>query len=354
MNVEYTGFVPLTLPELSTLTEELSSLLGTQHSPVIIPGEAILGIEAVAAGIAAPGRTILNIVTGPYGSLFGQWLTRGGADVVEVKVPFDQVVTVEQVAAAIEQYQPVALSFVQAEVVTGGSNPAEEIFRLARRHDLITVTDSVSAVGGESLPVDEWEVDFAVIGAQKALAGPNGVSAVSISPRGWAFLESNDRAPRNSILSLLDLRPAPDGSAPLRVPPFIPVLEARALIQALRAVFEEGLPQVISRHERAAASAIAGITALGLAPWQKDSRHYSTLTTTVRINGEQRLLIRQPIGIVAPGDRELNGQLLRINHFGRQASREGVEAAIQTLAGLLEQDAGAAVQAVRQVWGEPV
>lgn len=147
MNVEYTGFVPLTLTELNTLTEELSRLLGTQYPPVIIPGEAILGIEAVAAGIAAPGRTILNIVTGPYGSLFGQWLERGGANVVEVKVPFDQVVTVEAVAAAIEQYQPVALSFVQAEVVTGGSNPAEDIFRLARKHDLITVTDSVSAVG---------------------------------------------------------------------------------------------------------------------------------------------------------------------------------------------------------------
>ncbi|MFD2877978.1 aminotransferase class V-fold PLP-dependent enzyme [Paenibacillus rhizoplanae] len=148
MNRQTTGFVPLTLSELDTLTQQLSRLLGTQHPPVIIPGEAILGIEAVAAGIAAPGRTILNIVTGPYGSLFGEWLTRGGATVAEVKVPFDQVVTVEEVAAAIELHQPVAISLVQAEVVTGGSNPAEEIFKLARRHDLITVTDSVSAVGG--------------------------------------------------------------------------------------------------------------------------------------------------------------------------------------------------------------
>ncbi|QUL57875.1 alanine--glyoxylate aminotransferase family protein [Paenibacillus tritici] len=352
MNRKYTGFVPLSLSELDTLTQELSRLLGTQHPPVIIPGEAIIGIEAVAAGIAAPGRTILNIVTGPYGSLFGEWLERGGATVAQVKVSFDQVVTVEEVAAAIERYQPVALSFVQAEVVTGGSNPAEEIFKLARRHHLITVTDSVSAVGGEALNVDEWEVDFAVIGAQKALAGPNGVSAVSISPRGWAFLESNERAPRNSILSLLDIKPSPDGTAPLRVPPNIPVLEARALIEALEAVAEEGLSQVIKRHERAAASAIAGISELGLEAWQKDSRHYSTLTTTVRINDEQLLLIKQPMGIVAPGDGELFGQLLRINHFGTNASRDSVESAVQTLARLLKQDAGQAVQAVRQVWSD--
>lgn len=79
--------------------------------------------------------------------MFGEWLTRGGATVKEVKVPFDQVVTVEEVAAAIELHQPVAISLVQAEVVTGGSNPAQEIFELARSHDLITITDSVSAVG---------------------------------------------------------------------------------------------------------------------------------------------------------------------------------------------------------------
>lgn len=150
MSREHKGFIPLSLSEFDTLTSLLSRLLSTGHPPVIIPGEAILGIEAVAAGISAPDRTILNIVTGPYGSLFGQWLERGGATVVEVKVPFDEVVTVQEVAAAIERFKPCALSFVQAEVVTGGSNPAKEIIKLARAANLVTVTDSVSAVGGEA------------------------------------------------------------------------------------------------------------------------------------------------------------------------------------------------------------
>ncbi len=207
MSQEHKGYVPLSRPEWDTLTRQLSSLLSTQHAPVIIPGEAILGIEAVAAGISAPGRTILNVVTGPYGTLFGEWLERGGATVVEVEVSFDEVVTANAVQTAIEKYSPCALSFVHAEVVTGGSNPARDILKIARGFNLITVMDSVSAVGGEDLLVDEWAADFVAIGAQKALAGPNGVSAVSISPRGWEFLETNSHAPRNSILSLLDLKP---------------------------------------------------------------------------------------------------------------------------------------------------
>ncbi|WHY19508.1 aminotransferase class V-fold PLP-dependent enzyme [Paenibacillus sp. G2S3] len=352
MSPEHKGYVPLSLAEYNKLTHLISKILFTEHLPVIIPAEAILGIEAVAAGIAAPGRTIVNIVTGPYGSLFGKWLERGGATVIEVKVPFDEVVTGDQVTSAIKEFNPCALSFVQAEVVTGGSNPAKEIFKIAKEFNLITVTDSVSAVGGEALLVDEWGVDFAVIGAQKALAGPNGVSAVSISPRGWEFLESNKNAPRNSILSLLDLRPSLDGTAPLRVAPNIPALEARALILALTRIEEEGLEQVIKRHERAAAATVAGIHFLGLSPWQKDSRHYSTLTTTVRITGKQDLQIEQPIGIVAPGDGELFGHLLRINHFGTNAALQSVEEAISTLAELLKQDPDQALEAVRLAWGE--
>ncbi|MFM1655004.1 pyridoxal-phosphate-dependent aminotransferase family protein [Brevibacillus sp. B_LB10_24] len=350
MNREYKGFVPLSLSEFDTLTQLLSRLLSTQHPPVIIPGEAILGIEAVAAGIAAPGRTFVNVVTGPYGTLFGKWLERSGATVVEVKVPFDEVVTAEEIAEAIERFNPCAVSFVQAEVVTGGSNPAKEICRIARDFNIITVTDSVSAVGGEALLIDEWGVDFAIIGAQKALAGPNGVSAVSISPRGWEFLSSNEYAPRNSILSLLDLKPSRNGAEPLRVPYNIPTLEARALIQALNRIEEEGLEQVIKRHELAAASTVAGIKALGLDPWQKDSRHFSTLTTTVRIAGEQNLHIDQPIGIVAPGDGDLFGQLLRINHFGADANQQSVEEAISTLAQLLKKDPDLALQAVQLIW----
>ncbi|MBT2288471.1 alanine--glyoxylate aminotransferase family protein [Paenibacillus albidus] len=348
---EHKGFVPLSLPEFDTLTRLLSKILSTGHPPVIIPGEAILGIEAMAAGISAPGRIFLNVVTGPYGSLFGKWLERGGATVVEVKVLFDEVVPAEEIAAAVERFNPVALSFVQAEVVTGGSNPAKEILKIARGFNLITVMDSVSAVGGEALLVDEWGVDLVAVGAQKALAGPNGVSAVSISPRGWEFIESNEYAPRNSILSLLDLKPSPDGTTLVRVPPNIPTLEARALIAALTAVEEEGLEQVIQRHESAAASAVAGIKALGLEPWQKNSKHYSTLTTTVRISGEQNLRIDQPVGIVAPGDGELFGHLLRINHFGANACRQSVEEAVTTLAQLLNQDADDALKAIRLVWG---
>lgn len=344
--------IPLSLEEFDEITELFGKVLSTEHAPVVIAGEAILGIEAMAAGVAAPGRTILNIVTGPYGSLFGGWLERGGATVVEVKVSFDKVVTVREVHEAIKRHNPCAISFVQAEVVTGGSNPAKEILEVAREYQLVTIMDSVSAVGGELLLTDEWGVDLVAVGAQKALGGPNGISSVGISPRGWKFIESNPHAPRNSILSLLDLKPAADHSGLRRVPPNLPSLEGRALISALSRVEEEGLEQVIRRHELAAASFHAGAAQLCLTPWQQDSQFYSTLTSTIRISDKPLLQIDQPIGIVAPGDGELFGQLLRVNHFGLNASKESVLAALTTLAGLLKHDSEHALKAASAKWEE--
>ena len=69
---------------------------------------------------------------------------------------------------------------------------------------VLTVVDAVAAIGAEPIAVDGWGIDVAVIGGQKALAGPAGVSAASVSDRAWRRIENNPVAPRSSTLSLLD------------------------------------------------------------------------------------------------------------------------------------------------------
>ncbi len=345
-------FSPLTLSEFDTLTGQLSRLLSTKEAPVIIPGEAILGIEAIAAGVSAPGRTILNIVTGPYGSLFGEWLTRGGSEVVEVVTAFDEVVTIEKIAAAIKEYCPCAISFVQAEAITGGSNPTEKILELARQNNLITIIDSVSAIGAEPVLMDEWNIDFVAVGPQKALAGPNGISAVGISKRGWEFLEANDYAPRNSILSLLDYKDLSDRFTGRKVPANISVLEARALIEALNDIEQEGLINVNRRHSLSSKASIAGIKALGLKPWQNKEVGFSPLNTTVRILSENKIKIEQSEGIIAPGDGDLYQKLIRINHYGASANRRSVEEAIVILARIMNKEPDEALTEIRSIWSD--
>jgi aspartate aminotransferase-like enzyme len=339
--------VPLTVFELARLQQSWARILSTTQVPLVVPGEAILGIEAIAAGVAAPGLRVLNLVSGPYGDQFGTWLERRGAEVVNLKCGYHEVIDAGQVARAIESHRPTVLALVQAESATGGTNPTAAILSLARDHGLVTIVDAVSAVGAEPVLVDPWGADFVAVGAQKGLAGPNGVSAVVVSPRGWALVEANPSAPRGSILSLLDHRAA---QAPgLAVPTAIPVLEARALVDALALVEEEGLDAVYARHRRASAATRAALGPLGLVPWQAQAENCAPVNTTVRVPSVGRAL-EVPVGLVAPGDGVLRGQLWRVNHYGANADLGRVEEAVETLASLVGRPAGEALAAAQQAW----
>ena len=66
------------------LADHISALLGTANDTLLIQGEAIVALEAVATSLAKPKCRALNIVTSPYGTWFGTWLKRGGVEVVEL------------------------------------------------------------------------------------------------------------------------------------------------------------------------------------------------------------------------------------------------------------------------------
>ena len=59
------------------------------------------------------------------------------------------------------------------------------------------------SIGGHALDVDRLGIDIAVIGSQKALAGPAGLSAISVSKKAWQLI-AHQQAPQGSMLSLLD------------------------------------------------------------------------------------------------------------------------------------------------------
>jgi aspartate aminotransferase-like enzyme len=348
---------PVTADEWRALEGRYSDAVGGDRDVVLLQAEAILGIEAIALAVAAPGRTALNVVTGPYGALFGSWLRRGGAEVVDLIVPFDDAVTVDAVAEAIGAHRPDLLAIVHAEAATGGTNPIAEIAAIARDAGLITVLDSVSAVGAEPVPAAQWGIDFTALGAQKSLGGTPTPSAVAVSDRGWAYVESNPAAPRNSSLSLLDLREGWNRTDRTAVPGLPSWLDARALLRAFDRIEAEGFDALHERHRRAAAASVAGLEALGLEPWQRRAQARAPIVTTVRVPREPdaRAALRDGAlgGILSPGNGDLRGRLLRINHYGDAAALPPVTDALQRLAAALGVDPADAVEAASQGWTAP-
>jgi aspartate aminotransferase-like enzyme len=171
------------------LADRLAALMKTRNDVLLIQAEAVLALEAVATSLARTGLKALNIVTSPYGAWFGDWLKRGGSDVINLAAEPGRPIAIEAVRQQLDEHPDISvLSLVHAESATGILNPLEDIVRLARERGVLTVVDAVASIGGHALNVNADGIDIVVIGPQKALAGPTGVSAISVSDRAWAML----------------------------------------------------------------------------------------------------------------------------------------------------------------------
>ena len=96
--------VPLvTASEYASIEDRCRQVLGTERATFVFQGEAIVVLEAAARGLGRPGVAALNLVHGPYGGFFGQWLSEAGAQVEDLVVPFDQAVGPELVEAALDR-----------------------------------------------------------------------------------------------------------------------------------------------------------------------------------------------------------------------------------------------------------
>ncbi|MFP3990460.1 aminotransferase class V-fold PLP-dependent enzyme [Streptomyces sp. E11-3] len=386
---------PLTATRFAEIERRVARLLRTEQDVVIMQGEALLPLEACIRSGARPDSTALNIVTGPYGQTFGNWLRDCGAHVVDLTVPFHTAVTARQVEQALAEHPEIDfVSLVHAEAATGNTNPVAEIGKVVRAHGALFMVDAVASVAAEPLLVDAWGVDLCVIGAQKAMGGPAGVSAVSVSERAWQRFAENPRAPRRSYLSLLDWKERwIDGGR--RVLPHAPAqLEMLALEACVERIEEAGLDTVTTRHARAAEATRAGTLALsgaassaradgqsdgqsdghsggqgrtqsggGLQPYVHDAADAAPVATTLRVPAGTdasalvaRALAADPTLPVVAGGGALAQEMIRVNHYGADATVDVVHATLAALGAALVEEAGATVdlaaarRAVTAVW----
>ncbi|MGW0642843.1 pyridoxal-phosphate-dependent aminotransferase family protein [Streptomyces badius] len=356
---------PLTAGHFAAIERRVARLLATEQDVVITQGEALLPLEGCIRGGARPGSTALNVVTGPYGQTFGNWLRDCGAQVVDLAVPFHTAVTADQVAEALAGHPEIDfVSLVHAEAATGNTNPVAEIGEVVGAHGALFMLDAVASVGAEPLLPDAWGVDLCVIGAQKAMGGPAGVSAVSVSARAWERIAANPAAPRRSYLSLLDWKERWIDGGRTALPHAPAQLEMLGLEACVARIEDEGLETVMARHASAAAATRAGAVALGggLEPYVHEARDAAPVATTLRAPAGTdaaalvaAALAADPALPLVAGGGALSKEMIRVNHYGTDATRGVVLSSLAALGAALadggqQVDIEAARRAVSETW----
>jgi aspartate aminotransferase-like enzyme len=216
------------------------------------------------------------------------------------------------------------VTLVHNETSAGIRNPAEKVGRLARKYDALFVMDGITSIGGDEVHADAWGADIVVVGSQKCLAAPAGLSAISVSERAWERLSEK----RPYYLDLSAYRKS--ASAKVMETPYTPAVPLfLALREACLIIEEEGLTARIARHRRMAEAVRRAVTGWGLSlfPETDEDHAYSNTVTAVSLpagieDSGFRGTIRK-MGIeIAGGQDHLKGKIFRIGTMGATSAPE--------------------------------
>lgn len=310
----------------------LQLLFATKNRIVIQTGEGMLALWAALKSCLLPGDRVLSVASGVFGYGIGEMAQSIGAKVRTVSLPYDQTISDWQVIEReIAEFRPKMITAVHCETPSGTLNPLEKLGQLKREYAVpLFYVDVVASVGGAPVLVDDWHIDLALGGSQKALSVPPSLSFLAISETAWEIIEQVNYV---GYEALKPFRTAPQNF----YFPYTPYWHGIAALNAgAELILKEGLQACFERHNRVAAYCRQRLTEIGYRLFPAPGAIPSPTVTAVYIpNGitwqefDQKLRQR---GLAVGGSYgPLAGKIFRLGHMGTQADQSLVEQALHVL-----------------------
>lgn len=313
------------------LQGKLGSILGDDEV-VILGGEGILGLEAAVASLVEPGTRVLCVSNGLYGEGFADFVELYGGEAVTASAPETAAYDLEAIEATLADGAFDVATLVHCETPTGVLNDLDPVLDLLEAHDVLSVVDAVSSLGGTPVPVER--IDVAIGATQKCLSAPPGLSILSVSEAAWERIEATETP--SFYANLEPWRGAAEEE-------WFPYTHLSSNLYGLDAAVDrllaEGLEAVFDRHRTVAERCRERGRELGLEPYP-DPGLVSPTVTAFHVPGRAGSLaerLREDHGIVlATGLGERADDVLRVGHMGHNARPEPVERTMDALADVLE------------------
>lgn len=326
---------PAMMAILDEVRERLRVVFGAGDGAfnVAVSGTGTSGMEAAVANLTKPGSRAAVVVNGYFGDRLAQMFERYGASVTRVESEWGRACDPAAVTHALESQRCDVVAVVHGETSTGVVNPVEEVVRIARGYDALTIVDAVTTLGGVPVTTARWDADACYSCTQKGLGAPSGLAPVSLSARA---LER--RVPARSFY--LDLGLLQDYWVNRKYHHTISAPLVYALREALVAVQDEGLEARWERHRKNHEALASGLETLGLSLLPPPRERLWTLNA-VRVpagvdEGAVRRRLLAEFGIeVGAGLGPLAGKIWRVGLMGSGSTAANVTFFLAALADAL-------------------
>jgi len=313
-------------PEFARMTKEvldgLQKLIKTSGKVIVYPSSGTGSWEAALVNTLSPGDKVLGFETGHFATMWknvavkmglqaefipGDW--RHGADPAQIENKLK-----EDRQQAIK-----AVTIVHNETSTGVVSRISEVRKAMDRagHPALLMVDTVSSLGLTDYRHDEWGVDVTVCGSQKGLMLPPGLGFNAASEKALKA-SSSARMPKSYWDWQAIITANQTG--------FFPYTPATNLLfglrEALQMIQEEGMENVIVRHNRFGEAARRAVRTWGLEVNCLNPQECSNAVTAVRVpEGHDADALRKKILekfnlSLGNGLGKLQGKVFRIGHMG--------------------------------------
>lgn len=311
--------------------ERISELLHTKNETLILDGEGILGLEAACASLTEQGDKVLVLDNGIYGKGFADFVSMYGGEArlytVDEKKPI-QPSELERFLEKDHDYKYATL--VHCDTPSGMLNDIGVLCPLLKKYGILTVVDSVSAMFGEEVRVDDYQIDLLCGGSQKAVSAPPGLTFVTIS--GDAKKAMNTR--KTPIASFYANLKVFEGYYEAKWFPYtMPISDIYGLREAFENIKED--KEMLNRHAKIGNACRHAITSAGLKLHLESG--YSNTVTVFDVPKEttakeilERMKKEHNIMLAGSFD-SLAGQVIRIGHMGSNANRADMEETMKAL-----------------------
>ncbi len=297
--------------------ERLKTLFGTSQPVIPLSCSGTGAMTAAVHSLFLPGEKVIVVNGGKFGERWTKIAEVHGLEVVEIRIPWGQTVSVAQLEETLRHNPDAKGVFVQlCETSTGAQHPVEALARLTRTRDVLLIADGISAVGISPCPMDTWGIDCLLTGSQKGLMVPPGLALIAFSERAWKKIRTvpascfyfNMEGEEKNLLKGQGLFTSP-------------VNLLLGLHESLTMIDENGGLEAIYRKQWALTCMVrTGVRALDLELFAP--KHYAWGVTSILlpsgVDGKKLLSVAETeYGVIfAGGQDDYAGRMVRFGHMG--------------------------------------
>jgi aspartate aminotransferase-like enzyme len=297
--------------------ERLREVYRTEQDVLVFASSGTGAMESAVANLGARGQRVVVVSAGHFGERWAAIAAAHGCEVEHMRYAWGEAPAANELEQRLGDLGGETVVFLtQSETSTGVVADIQALAAACREAKSVSVVDAISSLGAVPLEIDEWGIDVAASGSQKALMTPPGLAFVSVSQAAWRRREQGD-LPR-FYFDWERTRKAQE--RPLAA--FTPAVSLVAgLDVALGLLLEKGVDYAFEHHARLGRACREGVKAMGLELFSPDEDRSAVVTAIKAPDGiesdEVVATLRKRFGItIAGGQGELRNQIFRIGHIG--------------------------------------